>query len=310
MSTLHTVNTHKHITLGVARAGQAVDVPLHQYSGGGLGTGTVHLRGDGRTDGFLKSATDPAAVDLSDVRVHRFAARASELAKDYQPGGPQANRFCDWTIRQKLGKVIDGLGIPGKPYVFRDQQGFVHLTTHIQNENGGIVQNLSVHRDSQGSSVALFSGRLGEGRGYAHQRLQAPIREDSTLDMGQVQESLEVRVPWFDAKQIEKAEAGAIQSVFDPRLEKVIDAANLGRRLSAETLGPQWQVQNGENCQFFRHTNQTISSDLLSGEVVVKVETKPWEVGDNAVHYQNGVFRRGNSNDGREFHIIYGSSVY
>jgi hypothetical protein len=310
MSTLHTVNTHKHITLGVARAGQAVDVPLHKYSGGGLGTGTVHLRGDGRADGFLKSVTDPVFTDLTDARVQRFAARASELARDFQPGGSQADRYCEWTLSQKLGKVADGIGIPGRPYVIRDRQGYVHLNANIENESRGIIQDLSVRQDSRGSSVVLFSGRLGEGSGYTHHRLQAPIREDSSLDMGQVQESLEVQVPWFDARQLEKAESGAIQSVFDPRLEKVIDAANLGRRLSAEALGPQWQLQNGENCQFFRHTNQTISSDLLSGEVVVKVETKPWEVGSNAVHYQNGVFRRGNSSDGREFHITYGSSYY
>ena len=310
MSTLPIVNTHKHITLGVARSGQAVDVPLHKYAGGGLGAGTVHLKGDGQADGFLKSVTDPAFTDLTDVRVQRFAARASELARDFQPGGSQADRYSEWTLNQKLGQVIDGIGIPGKPYVVRDREGYVHLNTCIQNEKGHLVQNLSVRRDDQGSSVQLLSGRLGQGPGYTNHRLQAPLREDSSLDMGQVQESLEVRVPWFDARQLEKAEAGVIQSVFDPRLEKVIDSANLGRRLSAETLGPQWQLRDGENCQFFQHKNQTISSDLLSGAVVVKIETKPWEVGSNAVHCQNGVFQRGNSSDGREFHITYGSSVY
>jgi hypothetical protein len=310
MTKLPIVNTHKHITLGVARAGQSADVALHKYAGGGLGAGTVHLRGDGQADGFIKSVTDPVFTDLTDARVQRFAARASELAQEFQPGGPQADRYSEWTVSQKLGKIIDGMGIPGKPYVYQDREGYVQLSTCLTNEKSYIIQDLTVHSGSQGSSVELLSSRLGKGPGYTFHRIQAPLREDSSLELNQVQEALEVRVPWFDADQLKNVEKGAIESVFDPRLEKVIDAANLGRRLSADALGPQWQLRNGENCQFFQHKNQTISADLLSGAVVVKLQTKPWEVGSNAVHCQNGVFQRGNSNDGREFHITYGSSVY
>ena len=309
MSTFSISQPHKQKVFGAAQAGQVAAVKLHEFGGVGQAGEIVELRADGKVDEFVRKASFGEPCDLDDPRLRRFVSRAEELTRQFQPGGSQSSNFCESQVNSALKTALKACGLNGNPYSRKDDRGYVQMDGSLTDSQGYIVQSFDIQRRGSQSTVRL-STSLSSGGGRTIHRMEAPIQPDASPDLSRVQESLEVRVPWFSEFQLKGMSQEAIQDISDPRLGKIVEAADLGRRLDPEALGSGWSLSEGKNCQLFSHKDQTVRLDLLQGSALFQILHGAGDGYSNAVHCQNGKFQRGTTRDGVQFGIVYGNSTY
>lgn len=292
--------SHKHKIIGRAAAGETASVRLSEFGRFGKPGQVVELKADGRVDDFVLTLephnTDKDLIQLDDPRLQRFVARAAETVKPHQPG-PGAQGWDEGTIQSRLTSVLKSADLAGLSHPRSGQDGHLNVDAWLENQQRYIIQSVWLSHGPEGSKVSLTTER---GRGCTSHVMEAPLRADNTIDLSRVEERLEIRVPWFDAHQLQGVGQKGLTDVADPRLSKVLNTVDRGARLDQDALGPDWVLTENKDGQVFRLGEQTISADYRDFSVTFETTDPAFRSPafdshrcNSAVRWHNGEFTRG-----------------
>lgn len=291
------LKTPSQLVLKRAEAGQSVQVELTEWGEFGKHGQRVELVADGQVDQFVTelAAKSPGQelLSLDDRRLARFAAQAIGTARriDVNPKTSgdylSALEWRRWDLKKALANVELKGTISG---VVDEADGFrVEALLFPNTEASGHFQSVSVSHSSTGSRVELYTTPRNS---KTHHVMQAPMREDLSLDLSRLEERLEVIPSWFRAEYVQGMPEECIRTVTDPRLRQLTESADRAQTLPPDALGAGWSCQESEGIQRFERREQVIELDTRNSQVLLMhfKDGKPlWPA--PGILYENGKFR-------------------